>query len=106
MSTALRAGCATALAAIRAGMPVVWAMGSAGAIGALTVLPTIATLVILAEVDGGASLDAIGSCANQWRGTGKQLFLITPTLGKVFADVWANAGPHWRDCVVTVWVAA
>ena len=93
-------GIETALAAIRAGMPAVWAMGSAGAIGALTVLPTVATLVILAEVDGGASRDAITSCTRRWCGSpARKVFVVTPTVGKDFADVLAHAGTCWRDHV-------
>jgi putative DNA primase/helicase len=93
-------GIETALAATAAGMAPVWAMGSAGAIGALAVLPTVDRLVILAEIDGGASRDAIASCSHRWNGTaGKKVIVITPTVGKDFADVWAHTGNPWRDHV-------
>jgi hypothetical protein len=95
-------GLETALAAIAAGMTPVWAMGSAGAIGTLPVLPKVISLTILSEVDGGASLDAVAACANRWRGTGKKMFVVRPTIGKDFADVWAHADLRWRDFVVTV----
>jgi putative DNA primase/helicase len=94
-------GIETALAAIAAGMTPVWAVGSAGAIGTLKVLPTVATLVILAEVDGGASRAAISSCARRWNGTaGKQVFVVTPTIGEDFAATWAKLGVKWQDGVV------
>ena len=95
-------GLETALATNAAGMPAVWAMGSAGAIGALTVVPSVTTLVILVEIDSGASRGAIASCTNRWSGTGKRVFVVSPTIGKDFAEVWAHAGQHWRDCVVRV----
>jgi putative DNA primase/helicase len=95
-------GIETALAATAAGMMPVWAMGSAGAIGALAPIPEVTTLVILAEIDGGASQEAIASCAHRWCGiTGKKVFVITPTVEKDFADVWAHAGDHWRDYVAS-----
>jgi hypothetical protein len=92
-------GIETALAAIAAGMTPVWAMGSAGAIGALKVLPTVATLVILAEIDGGANREAISSCARRWLGnTGKNVFVVTsarilPRLGRSSASSGTTASP-------------
>jgi putative DNA primase/helicase len=94
-------GIETALAATAAGTEPVWAMGSASAIGALPVLPTVGRLVILAEVDGGASRDAIASCAHRWNGSArKKVFVVTPTVGKDFADVWVHVGPGRRDGVL------
>jgi putative DNA primase/helicase len=93
-------GVETALAAAAAGMTPVWAMGSAGAIGALTILPAVATLVILGEIDGGASRQAILSCVRRWDGTaGKKVFSVTPTVGDDFAAVWKKLGVHWREGV-------
>lgn len=93
-------GVETALAATAAGMISVWAMGSAGAIGAFPILPAVATLVILAEIDGGASWNAILSCARRWDGTvGKEVSVVTPTVGDDFAGVWKKLGVHWRDGV-------
>jgi putative DNA primase/helicase len=93
-------GIETALAAASAGMTPVWAMGSAGAIGALAILPKVVKLVILAEIDGGASREAIASCANRWCGiAGKTVFVISPIVEKDFADVWMHAGGRWRDYV-------
>lgn len=92
-------GLETALAATAAGMTPVWAMGTAGAIGALTISPTVATLVILAEIDRGASRSAVASCADRWSRTGKHVFVVRPTIGKDFADVWAHASTSWRDLV-------
>jgi Toprim domain-containing protein len=93
-------GIETALAASAAGMPARWAMGSAGGIGALAVLPEVAKLVILAEIDGGASREAIASCAHRWCGTaGKKVFVVTPSVGEDFAATWKKLGVHWRDGV-------
>ena len=93
-------GIETALAATAAGMTPVWAMGSAGAVGALPILPAVATLVILAEIDSGASREAILSCVRRWDGTvGKKVFVITPTAGDDFATVWKTLGVHWREGV-------
>jgi hypothetical protein len=80
-------------------MPV-WAMGSAGAIGALAILPEVNTLVILGEIDGGASKEAIACCVNRWcRTAGKKVTVIIPTIDKDFADVWARADSRWREHV-------
>ena len=89
-------GAETALGASEAGMASVWAMGSAGAIGALPILPAVATLVILAEIDGGASREAILSCTRRWHGTAGK---VTPTAGDDFAAVWKKLGVNWRDGV-------
>jgi hypothetical protein len=96
----LAEGLETGLAANAAGMSAVWVMGSAGAIHALQVLPEVAKLVILAEIDGGPSRKAVASCGHRWCGAAnKAVFVVTPTVGKDFADVWANAGARWRDHV-------
>jgi hypothetical protein len=93
-------GVETALAATAAGMTPVWAMGSASAIGALAVLPEVATLVILAEIDGGASRNAIASCTNRWSGAdGKKAFVVVPTAGDDFAAVWKELHTDWRKGV-------
>ena len=93
-------GVETALAATAAGMTPVWAMGSAGAIGNLVVVPTVAKLVILAETDSGASREAIASCAHRWCDfAGKTVFVIIPNVGNDFADVWVRTGVHWREYV-------
>jgi hypothetical protein len=94
-------GLETAFAAFAAGMNSVWAMGSSGAIGALPVLPGVINLVVLAENDGGASRKAVSACTNGWcNATGKRVFVVTPTVGKDFADIWTRAGPGWRDHVL------
>jgi putative DNA primase/helicase len=96
----LAEGTETGLAAVAAGMNPVWAMGSAGAIGSLPLLPSVERLVILAENDGGASRDAVSACGHRWEGaSGKQLFVVTPTVSKDFADVWACASTEWREHV-------
>jgi hypothetical protein len=93
-------GLETALAAIAAGMTPVWAMGSAGAIGTLPALPMVATLVILAEIDGGASRDAIASCTHRWcENANKKVFVVTPTVGEDFGATWTKLGGDWRSGV-------
>jgi putative DNA primase/helicase len=92
-------GLETALAASAAGMNPVWAMGSAGAIGSFWVLENVAKLVILAEIDGGASRDAVSSCTRRWCASGKQVFVVTPKIGEDFADVWKELGAEWREGV-------
>ncbi|MGO9682300.1 MAG: toprim domain-containing protein [Beijerinckiaceae bacterium] len=93
-------GIETALAASAAGMTPVWAMGSAGAISALVILPRVAKLVILAEIDGGANREAVAACRQRWCGTAnKTVFVVTPTVGEDFADVWVHAGARWHDHV-------
>jgi hypothetical protein len=93
-------GLETALAGSAAGMGSVWAMGSSGAIATLPALPGITTLAILAENDRGASEKAVSACRRTWSSAaGKRLFVVTPTVDKDFADVWARAGAGWRDHV-------
>ena len=92
-------GLETALAAFAAGMRSVWALGSSGAIGALSILASVTTLVILAENDSGASRRAVSACSQTWWASGRRVFVITPTKSKDFADVWACAGAGWRDHV-------
>ena len=94
-------GLETALAAFAAGMNSVWAMGSSGAIGALPMLSGVINLVVLAENDGGPSRKAVSACIDGWcNATGKRVFVVTPTVGKDFADVWTRAGAGWRDHVL------
>jgi putative DNA primase/helicase len=93
-------GLETALAGSAAGMGSVWAMGSSSAIATLPVLPSVTTLVILAENDRGASQKAVSACRRTWSSAaGKRLFVVTPTADKDFADVWERAGAGWRDHV-------
>jgi putative DNA primase/helicase len=92
-------GLETALAVFAAGMNPIWAVGSAAAIGSLTVLENVAKLVILAEIDGGASRDAVSSCSRRWRASGKSVFVVTPRIGNDFADVWKELGAEWREGV-------
>jgi putative DNA primase/helicase len=92
-------GLETGLAAMMAGMTSVWAMGSAGAIGALPVLHDVAQLVILAENDSGASQDAVLSCATRWRAAAKEVLVVVPRVGDDFAAVWEKVGGEWRKGV-------
>jgi putative DNA primase/helicase len=94
-------GLETAMAGAAAGLGSVWAMASSGAIATLPVLPSVTTLVILAENDGGASRNAVSACRHSWSSAaGKRLFVVTPTADKDFAEVWVRTGAGWRDHVL------
>jgi putative DNA primase/helicase len=95
-------GLETAMAASCAGMDAaIWAMGSSVGIAGLPVLPWVTNLVILAENDGGASQKAVSAYRHTWSTAArKRLFVVTPTIGKDFADVWTRAGAGWRDHVL------
>jgi len=96
-------GIETGLAAMAAGIGPTWAMGSAGAIGALAVIPQVTTLKILAESDG-ASWNAITCCASRWSDASKHMFVVALAYSKDFADVWAYARERWREYAVTIGV--
>jgi hypothetical protein len=79
----------------------VWAVASSGAIATLPVLPSVTTLVILAENDRGASQKAVSACRHTWStAAGKRLFVVNPTADKDFAEVWVRTGADWRDHVL------
>jgi putative DNA primase/helicase len=85
-------GLETCLAARLAGFRPVWALGSAGAIGAFPVLPGIEAVTILVEVgDGGANLRATQACAARWIEAGREAFNVVPLVGSDLNDVWRVA---------------
>jgi hypothetical protein len=61
------------------GFQPVWALGSAGAIAAFSVLPGVDALTILAETDdGGANARAARRCARAWIAAGRETAIAMP----------------------------
>jgi putative DNA primase/helicase len=73
-------GFETGLAGRALGFRPVWALGSAGAIGAFPVLSGIETLTILAEPDA-ANARAIERCGNRWSDAGREVLLVRSVAG-------------------------
>jgi putative DNA primase/helicase len=74
-------GFETGLAARQLGFRPVWALGSAGAIGAFPVLAGIDALTILAETDDkGANLMNAQVCARKWIEAGREVSIIEPNI--------------------------
>ena len=75
-------GVETCLAARQLGFAPTWAMGSAGAIGVLPVLPGVEGLTLLAETDdAGANERAVEACAARWHEAERDVVIITPNRG-------------------------
>lgn len=65
-----------------------WALGSAGAISRLPVLPGVERLAILGEKnDGGANERATRDCARRWKAEGAEVKWIEPMTGDDANDV-------------------
>lgn len=65
-----------------------WALGSAGAIARLPVLPGVERLAILGEKgDGGANERATRDCARRWKAAGAEVKWVEPMLGDDANDV-------------------
>jgi putative DNA primase/helicase len=74
-------GFESALAARQLGFRPVWALGSAGAIGAFPVLAGIDALTILTETDDkGANLKNAHACARKWIEAGREVSIIEPNI--------------------------
>jgi putative DNA primase/helicase len=73
-------GVETAMAANMLGHGPAWALGSAGAIANLAVLPNITRLTLLAE-SNKASRTATLRCAQRWLRAGRRVIRIWPELG-------------------------
>jgi putative DNA primase/helicase len=74
-------GFETGLAARQLGFRPVWALGSAGAIGAFPVLSGIDALTILAETDDqGANLKNSQACARKWIEAGREVSIVEPNI--------------------------
>jgi hypothetical protein len=53
------------------------------------VLPGLATINILGEIDdGGANRRATQACAARWMAAGREAFVIAPLFGSDLADIW------------------
>jgi hypothetical protein len=73
-------GFETCLAARQIGFRPVWALGSAGAIGAFPVLAGVDALTILAETDN-ASAKAIQACGSHWAAADREVIVARPRMG-------------------------
>jgi hypothetical protein len=71
-------GLESAMSAIALGQGPAWALGSAGAIRNLPVLPGIETLVLIAEHDH-ANEDAREVCGSRWQDAGCEVLVVEPT---------------------------
>jgi hypothetical protein len=80
-------GIETVLAARQMGLRPAWAVGSAGSIAALPVLPSVATITLLEEIDGGASRRAVVTCGRRWVDAGRKARSIRPKFGKDMNDL-------------------
>jgi putative DNA primase/helicase len=69
------------------GLRPIWALGSAGAIGAFPILPGVECLTILAEHDD-ANAKATHACAARWHAAGREVLINRPIGGKDLNDSW------------------
>lgn len=84
-------GVETCLAAREAGLRPVWALGSAGAIKQLPVLPGLDGLLVLGEHDGGANLAATRALARRYRDAdAAEVSRFMPREGDDVAAAWAG----------------
>lgn len=74
-------GIETVLSAIAMGFAPAWAMGSAGNIAKLPVLPNVDSLMVLGEHDGGASAKATESVGMLWSRAGREVFVALARAG-------------------------
>jgi putative DNA primase/helicase len=84
---AIGEGLETAMTARQLGLRPVWALGSAGAIAALSPLAGIQSLTILAEHDD-ANAKATHVCAQRWHVAGHEVLINRPIGGKDLNDSW------------------
>jgi putative DNA primase/helicase len=81
-------GFETGLAGHMLGFRPIWALGSAGAIGAFPVLPGVDALTILAETDdSGANARVIRTCGNRWAAAKREIIVATPRIAGDMNDV-------------------
>lgn len=80
-------GFETVQAARQAGFRPAWALGSAGAIGALPVLRGLSELTLLKEIDPTSDLKT-NECAKRYLRARRSVKVVTPNIGKDFNDVW------------------
>lgn len=77
---AVAEGVETALAANIMGYGPAWALGSAGAVANLPVLPGVERLILLQE-NNDASRDAVDSCGKRWLRAGRKVMRVKPEQG-------------------------
>lgn len=85
MGIVIGEGIESCLAARQLGFRPVWALGSAGAIGAFPVLPGIEGLTILAEHDE-ANAKAVQAAGKRWTAAGREVIVVTPLAGSDVND--------------------
>jgi hypothetical protein len=81
-------GFETGLAARVLGFRPVWALGSAGAIGAFPVLAGVDALTIMGETDKNGTNEANAlACARRWRSAGQEAEIVFPNVDGDFNDL-------------------
>ena len=89
---AIGEGIETALSGRLLGFRPAWAMGSAGGIAKLPVLPGVEALTILTERDEtGANERATTECAERWHAVGREVILVEPRTGNDVNDALLGA---------------
>jgi hypothetical protein len=82
---AIAEGVETALAANMLGYGPAWALGSAGAVASLPVLPGIERLILLTE-NNDASRKATDRCGERWLRAGRKVIHVVPDYGDDLND--------------------
>lgn len=77
---AVAEGVETALAANMLGYGPAWALGSAGAVASLPVLPSIHRLILLEE-NNDVSRELVDRCARRWMRAGRRVTRVRPDAG-------------------------
>lgn len=84
-------GIETGLSLRSIGWRPIWAVGSAGAIGAFPVLSGVEALTVFADNDAGETgLRAARICANRWSAAGREVSIIFPR----------RCGDDWNDVIL------
>jgi putative DNA primase/helicase len=83
---AIGEGVETCLAGRQLGFRPTWALGSVGAIAKFPVLAGVECLTIFAEIDAGASAQAVDECGRRWRDAGREVLIVTPRFGDDLND--------------------
>ena len=84
-------GAETCQAARQLGLRPAWALGSAGAIAAFSLLSGVECLTLLTENDE-AGRQAVEACARRWHDAGRQVLIDRALLGKDLNDALALRG--------------
>jgi hypothetical protein len=90
-SLAIAEGVETALAANMLGYGPAWALGSAGAVKSLPVLPGIERLILLIE-NNDASREATDRCGKRWVRAGRKVIHVVPEYGDDLNDELMHKG--------------